>query len=175
MRSVLFLEICQGPSVGQPIELLVLLVSLLKAFGYAFARWKCLHLSQSSSQLSTRSRLVECRRSYCYVSTDRNWASFDKSAAYLRIIKLIRLIFRRLRGGASFFSLPRYVAFRSLHAMRTETPLASASSIATRKSYSYEMVDCSRPVPGAGGRSSSLRMKVYCFASASVMNNSIPS
>jgi hypothetical protein len=70
--------------------------------------------------------------------------------------------------------LPRYVAFRSLHAMQTVTPLASASSIATWKSHSYEMVDWSRPVAGSGSTSSSLRMKVYCFASALVMNNSIP-
>jgi hypothetical protein len=136
------MRVFQGRSLWRPRT--ALSCSSYRWWNYTrihWLKWKCLRQWQIWSQWSTRSRLAECRRSYSYVSTEWVLASFDISAAYLRIIKLMRLIFPRLRGGASFCSFPRYVAFRSFHAMQTEALLSSVFSIATLKSYSYEMVD----------------------------------
>lgn len=64
-------------------------------------------------------------------------------------------------GCASFFSLPLYVGLRPFHGTKTcACPLRIGSALVS-KSYSYEMVACSRPLSGLRGNNSSLRMNVY--------------
>lgn len=70
------------------------------------------------------------------------------------------LTFFLSNAGAPFFSFPRYVGLNSFHGMNTKDSSACAASSDTLKSYSYEIVACSRPFSGFFGSSSSFKMKV---------------
>ncbi len=57
-------------------------------------------------------------------------------STYLRIIMLNLLIFLVSSSGASFFSLPRYVAFKAVQGTKNCFDVDSPVSAATRKWYS---------------------------------------
>lgn len=72
------------------------------------------------------------------------------------------LIFFRLMGSASFFSLPRYVGLRLIHGMKMDRSLAPPGTVCggRSKSHSQEMVACSRPLSGLRARSVSFKISV---------------
>ena len=85
---------------------------------------------------------------------------------YLLINRLKRLTLSNFKPGASFFSLPLKVALNALHGMKINVSAepSQSSRRGTVKSYSYDTVDCSRPVSGSGGKVSSLIVNVYRFS-----------
>lgn len=104
-----------------------------------------------------------CRRN-CYIVRPSQLGAQTNLLAMI----LIRLISATCRGWSGLDFLPRYVGCRSCHAMKIETSweVGDVSEfLGTWKSYSQEVVDCSRPFSGFGGRSSSFRMKVYFLSS----------
>jgi hypothetical protein len=107
-------------------------------------------------------------------------ATGEASRLYLRIIMLIRLMDATFGFPASFIGFPLYVAVKECHGMKTvrcwADPFTSTADAAATKSYSHEIVDCSRP-SSRSGRRSSLSMKVYFFSSLALWSStsSIPS
>lgn len=74
------------------------------------------------------------------------------------------LISVRLTGGASGSSRPLYVALKPSQGMKTVEASPVALGDGATKSCSYEMVLCSLPVFGSGGKSSFLMLNVYRLA-----------
>jgi hypothetical protein len=62
--------------------------------------------------------------------------------------------------GASSFGLPLYVALKDDHGMKSSLFSTKVEFSGIWKSYSYDTVDCSRPVSGSRGSSVSLILKV---------------
>jgi hypothetical protein len=62
--------------------------------------------------------------------------------------------------GAFFFGFPLYVALKECHGMKIVLFLVRVAFSGIWKSYSYDIVDCSRPVSGFGASSVSLILKV---------------
>ena len=104
------------------------------------------------------------RNSYEVVSEEAD--TDTRELNHLRIKRLNRLTFLVFRAGASFFSLPLYVGLKELQGMVmvVRPSLHSFCSLEIWKSYSYETVDCSRPLSGSFGFTSSLTVNEYFLA-----------
>lgn len=78
----------------------------------------------------------------------------------LLIMMLNCLMLVVLSFGASSFTLPLYVALKDSHGMKNSIFLVTVAFSGIWKSYSYDTVDCSRPVSGSKGSRVSLMLKV---------------